>query len=581
MANNSIALRALLAGSLLLPFACKGASESAGLTADGTPIGSVATPLHGPCIDWAAGGVPPVPTALASNQDSPWAIAADRTNVYWTEVGGVMTMPASGDSPHRLAQSSSATALAVDSDNLYWADATGVSSVPLGGGPQKKLFSGPTDTQGLAVDSRHVYWTDSAAGTVMRVPRTGGTATTVATGEHQAAGIAADGTRVVWATGQPGAIEMVPLSGGFPVSLASAQSAPQQVALDGLNVYWTNGGAGATLGSVMEAPLAGGAPIALAAGQTDPQGIAAAGVQGAGTYVYWVDGAGGALMATPAIGGFQPTVLARGLGHPERIAVGADRLFWTDNASGNVMELACSRENPALDGGADGSAEPGDASGDATVVGSSDDADNGGEDATGLACQYFAPSDGVACAPSVRPVCLPTLVGQEGFPPPDASIFWTGGSIVAGTYFLTGWNFVEYAPNASCPQPIRAITQTVLFIPTDVASGTEQIDTILQYSIGTTSSETAAETYTTSGSTITETSRCPDEGAPMVGSYVVTSTQLMIRDEADGSPCGGYTVRVYTRLPSTLPPFPSLPDDSGMTDDGSVDAKVTVDAGGP
>jgi len=352
-----------------------------------------------------------------------------------------MRVSVGGGAPIRLARAISSRAIAVDADNVYFADVTGVTSVPIGGGKPTMLFAGLTSAQGLAVDSRYVYWTDSAAGTVMRVPRTGGTATIVATGELTAAGIAADGERVVWAVSQPGSIETVPLSGGLPVNLASAQSAPQQVALDPFNAYWTNSG-GTTPGSVLEVPLAGGPAITLATGQTDAVGIAAAPVQGAGTYVFWVNRAAGQLMAAPAIGGFPPIELASGLGRPERVAVGTDSLYWTDNSSGNVMELACAREGEPRAAGSDA---PPDGASDAEPTDSSlDDAtiEDEANDIPGILNPTSPPPPvppppniffmlcpvdaGAPLCNDLEPTCMGAPVIQQGEARAPPANIWTG-----------------------------------------------------------------------------------------------------------------------------------------------------------
>jgi hypothetical protein len=595
MANYWTALSAYLAASLLLPFACKSGGDSTG-GANGTPVGSIATPLHGPCVDWPVAGEHPVPTAIAPGRDSPWAIAVDRTSVYWTESGGVMSVPISGGAAFPRARTRSATALTVDAENLYFADATGIWSIPLGNGPPTRLFAGPTAAQGLAVDSLHVYWTDSTTGSVMRVPRRGGTATVVATGQNDPTGIAIDSTQVVWSVGQPGSIETVLLSsGGLPIHLASGQNAPQQIALDAQNVYWTNG-AGTSPGSVMEVPLAGGTPIALATGQIDPQGIAAASVPGAGTYVYWVNTTGGTLMATAAIGGFQPTVLASGLGRPERIAVGTDSLYWTDNSSGNVMQLACSRGVAAVDASRDATMESAAEPTDFTDSSIEDAANE--DDATSFACRYFTPDDGFACT-TLQPVCVTTRVGQASTAPPDGSMFLTGSSIQGGTYILSG--FVTYSTDPQCRYPLKAITSTALFTPTDATSGTTQTSTISEPvdPSAPTQSETAAGTYTTSGTTITLTTTCPASGGPesgtepaavFTGSYAASATQLIIAGDVttlglEGGACTFLTFQLYNRLAALAPPpftdaETSVSDaETTVSDAGTaVDADVTASA---
>ena len=61
------------------------------------------------------------------DRDSPWAIAADRTSVYWTEDGGVMSVPLGGGAPNRArAIELVATPSRWTPTIVYWADSTGV-----------------------------------------------------------------------------------------------------------------------------------------------------------------------------------------------------------------------------------------------------------------------------------------------------------------------------------------------------------------------------------------------------------------------------------------------------------------------
>jgi hypothetical protein len=116
-------------------------------------------------------------TTLASFQDSPWGIAIDQNNVYWTNEG-------------RLDQSYASPA---------------VLSVPLSGGTPVTLATGQSDYRGIAVDATHVYWVTAGTagnnytdGTVMRVPIAGGAPTTLATGQATPRAIAVDATNVYW-----------------------------------------------------------------------------------------------------------------------------------------------------------------------------------------------------------------------------------------------------------------------------------------------------------------------------------------------------------------------------------------------
>jgi hypothetical protein len=335
----------------------------------------------------------------------------------------------------------------------------------------------------------------------------------------------------------------------------------------------------------MEVPLAGGTPIALASGQIDPQGLAAASVPGAGTYVYWVNAAAGTLMATAAIGGFQPTVLASGLGRPERIAVGTDSLYWTDNSSGNVMQLACSRGVGAADAGSDAAQEVDaeDASPEAEPTDSTvEDAPNE-DDGASLRCRDFSPENGYACT-TQQPICRTVNVMEISAGAPDVSMALPGGTIQPGTYVLSAFATITNDPQ--CRYPLKDITSTVLFTPTSTTSGTTQTATIsdpLDPSAAP-ESEASSGTYTTSGSTITLTTTCPapdsSESAnfqdrPFVGSYAASSMSLIIGGDVSltgvlGGSCSLFTLRFYNLL---LPPLVDAA--------APVDGRATVDDGGP
>ena len=140
--------------------------------ADGSPENaedSGSSSAMGPLPEASDDGVPPIangdagcpptgPCALAPYQTAPWQVAADDSNVYWTEFG---TTSGSGDgsvkgcaisgcsSPFVYAPSlNNPRGLAIDSQNIYWgtnsiANDGGVWSCPLAGcsGPPRRLAS--------------------------------------------------------------------------------------------------------------------------------------------------------------------------------------------------------------------------------------------------------------------------------------------------------------------------------------------------------------------------------------------------------------------------------------------------------
>lgn len=176
--------------------------------------------------------------------------------------------------------------------------------------------------------------------------------TTLASEQGGPSGIAASKGIVFWAN-HDGTIQSVPAAGGTPTVLAAGQAHPTAIAADAISVYWTNAGSGTCpptnpsctpppTGSVMKIPIGGGTPTTLAGGQNNPQRIAID-----ATNVYWTNegssGQGsapsntdGTVMQVP-IGGGALTTLASQQSLLGLIAVGATSVYFAvDVSPGNT-----------------------------------------------------------------------------------------------------------------------------------------------------------------------------------------------------------------------------------------------------
>ena len=132
----------------------------------------------GEILKWSvAGGLS---TVLVAGQAAPNYIAADATNLYWTDrglmahTGSVMKMPKAGGAVTTLASGlGGAKRIVVDATSVYWNDDVDgvIMKVPIAGGASTVLASGQLGANGLAVGATHVYWTDSIALTVNKVAK--------------------------------------------------------------------------------------------------------------------------------------------------------------------------------------------------------------------------------------------------------------------------------------------------------------------------------------------------------------------------------------------------------------------------
>lgn len=146
--------------------------------------------------------------ALARQQNNPYAIVVDQSNVYWTDAGdptqrngSVMTVAIAGGSPITLA-----------------------SEQPL--------------PMALAVDSDTVYWTNEEEGTINAVSATGDKRRQIAAGQRQPVIFALDERNYYWNTGDE--IVSAPKAGGQPAVLYSGGAGRLELAMDSDALYWVN-----------------------------------------------------------------------------------------------------------------------------------------------------------------------------------------------------------------------------------------------------------------------------------------------------------------------------------------------------
>jgi hypothetical protein len=226
-----------------------------------------------------------VPHTIAANQDYPWNLAVDDNNVYWTNYNNVNADTLGGSTQNAaLLQTSLAGGtittlamgletpfgIAVDATDVYWtAFATDfVKKVPIGGGTVTILANSLNGPTYITASGGEVYWTDYGGGTVKKTSTTigaptSGTVLVPAADNYFPLGLAVNGSSVYFAanSGGPnsGEILSVPTGGGTVTTIAAGQiqGGPWALTTDATNVYWTNVKGATNNGSLYLAPLAG------------------------------------------------------------------------------------------------------------------------------------------------------------------------------------------------------------------------------------------------------------------------------------------------------------------------------------
>jgi len=364
----------LLAGSL---GACslRDLSDLTSAPADAATDADAAAVCTKDCLGGACVNGKCQPVTIAANRRSPWGIAVDQGQVYWSEASapgvrglGYRFDPNDGMSTY-INTDVGPTWLSVFGGRLLWAGATSpfaVGRCPIPG-HGCTFFMGfnpfPAGTivangngqyvnhpDRVVADATGVYWTNAGSSVVTR---DGSVVVCRATGcgspppqllalfQSHPRGIAIDDTYVYWVNQglgtetTDGAVLRIPKTpGGTSEKLAENLQSPAYLAIDDNNVYWTNGGTG----TVMVVSKSGGDARVFAEGQGGAWDIAVD-----GTGVYWTTlGPSGTIATCPLSGCDAGVKVLAQQNEPYGIALDEKAIYWTtfDPTAGTVMKLA-------------------------------------------------------------------------------------------------------------------------------------------------------------------------------------------------------------------------------------------------
>jgi sugar lactone lactonase YvrE len=178
-----------------------------------------------------------------------WAehIALDTAHVYWADQGAtngpVYQTAKSGGAITALAPSErSPFDLATDGLDLYWTSYSktgGIRAAPASGGAARDVVTSLASPTAVAFYGSDMFIAVNGADTIVRVPKTGGTPTILAASQPNPQHIAVDASGVYWTNQTDESVRMLAPGSTTPVILATNSSNVRFITTDATAVYWT------------------------------------------------------------------------------------------------------------------------------------------------------------------------------------------------------------------------------------------------------------------------------------------------------------------------------------------------------
>ena len=267
--------------------------------------------VHGEYVYWGAAG-PPMPMedngkilrvpqlggtveALVAGLKFPSDLKVLGNQLFWidTESGDVMRANLDGTQTAPLAQGYFAGESIDGGDQFaYWVAGGGsqrLARVPLVGGIAEDLVSNLDKPSSVITLPDSILWLEGGGTNQLRsIPKLGGMISSLGESGGVPRSLVKDDEYVYWVSTAEGAVRRVPIGGGIVEIVVQGTVAPFGLAVDDTNIFWTS-----TLGSV-----------------------------------YYVHKDGGRI-----------SLLVEGLMRPERIALTASHVYFTDFDAGEVLRI--------------------------------------------------------------------------------------------------------------------------------------------------------------------------------------------------------------------------------------------------
>lgn len=291
------------------------------------------------------------------------SIAADSSNVYWSDTTTINSVPIGGGSRVILSSlENQANSIAIQGNRLFWVETDccrtyqpgRIKSIPLQGGQVSVILDRLPALNGtLAVTATNLYWIEGSVlfategwGRVRKASISGGAVVTVVSGllNSSRPPFVVVGQFIYIADVR--SIKRLSLAGGFPEMLYPIEidlttvGRINDITSDGSFLYWTEDANSAAYSAVRGMPISGG-PVTTLSSSTSTRAERIAVANG---FVYWLDDlvtSGYSLRKLPVAGGMLSTI-ATNIQSPTGLEVDANNVYFAEWDTGDIRKVSVS-----------------------------------------------------------------------------------------------------------------------------------------------------------------------------------------------------------------------------------------------